>query len=399
MALMLYLSMVLIGRRHWRGGHEGRGVAMHYFVRFLALLAVVVVSIDVFLLATTAAGRHHAARASARCRPQTRQLLRELESQVADPDLRLRQQRTCPKTTSRPSSTCSPRSSELKAAAGDKLDVDVRTIDPFSAEATQAEQQFGIRPQPVEGRVARRPHAGRHFPGRGGHLRAGQGGGPVLRPRHCRSNTSGAFDRHRQPAEAEEGRRADDRRQAVRRLRHAIDVAAPATKLIIDELQKQYDVVQVDPTNPITDQYDVLLAVQPSSLGPQQMENFIAAVEERPADRDFRRSRSRVMASDVPGTTAAKQPPGGMNAMMMGRQPPAPKGDIAPLWAVLGVDFDGGDVVWQDYNPYPQFRGHMPKEFVFVEEGASPRTPSTSRTPSRRDCRNCCSLSRARSEA
>ena len=47
-ALMLYLCMVLIGRRHWRGGQEGRGVAMHYFLRFVAL-AVVVLSIDVFL--------------------------------------------------------------------------------------------------------------------------------------------------------------------------------------------------------------------------------------------------------------------------------------------------------------------------------------------------------------
>ena len=32
-ALMLYLSMVLIGRRHWRGGVEGSSMAGHYAVR------------------------------------------------------------------------------------------------------------------------------------------------------------------------------------------------------------------------------------------------------------------------------------------------------------------------------------------------------------------------------
>ena len=35
---------------------------------------------------------------------------------------------------------------------------------------------------------------------------------------------------------------------------------------LVAELKKQYDVVEVDPSKPITEQYDVLLAVQPSSL-------------------------------------------------------------------------------------------------------------------------------------
>src|SRR5207302_2775474 len=44
---------------------------------------------------------------------------------------------------------------------------------------------------------------------------------------------------------------------------------------IIDELEKQYEVIQVDPSKPI-EKFDVLLAVQPSSLGPPQMDNLIA---------------------------------------------------------------------------------------------------------------------------
>ena len=59
---------------------------------------------------------------------------------------------------------------------------------------------------------------------------------------------------------------------------------------LIEELEKQYDVVRVDPNSPITDRYDVLLAVQPSSLNPPQMTNFVEAVRSGPADGDFRRS-------------------------------------------------------------------------------------------------------------
>src|SRR5262249_45245229 len=47
-ALMLYLSMVLIGRRHWRGGSEGRAVAGHYLLRFVSLF-VALFCLNVFL--------------------------------------------------------------------------------------------------------------------------------------------------------------------------------------------------------------------------------------------------------------------------------------------------------------------------------------------------------------
>jgi ABC-2 type transport system permease protein len=42
---------------------------------------------------------------------------------------------------------------------------------------------------------------------------------------------------------------------------------------IVTELEKQYDVKDIDPTNPIEkDTYDVMLVAQPSSLSPEQLE-------------------------------------------------------------------------------------------------------------------------------
>ena len=43
---------------------------------------------------------------------------------------------------------------------------------------------------------------------------------------------------------------------------------------LIEELKKQYDVVQVSPNAPINETYDALLAVQPSSLSHEQMTNL-----------------------------------------------------------------------------------------------------------------------------
>ena len=368
MALMLYLCMVLIGRRHWRGGQEGRGVALHYFVRFLALVAVVV-SLDVFL------ARHDSLRADitteglSSLAPQTRKLLRDLNPKYPIQVFAYVSENV-PENYIQTKLNLLSTLSELKAAAGDKLQVDVRTLDPLSQDATQAEQQFGIRPQPVEGRSrgARTPED--IFLA----VAVTCGLDKVVIP---------FFDRGL-PVEYELVRSiatvSQQKRKKVgvlttdAKLYGGFDMQSMSStrnEMIIDELQKQYDVVQVDPTSPIKDQYDVLLAVQPSSLGPQQLENFIAAVKNGQPTAIFEDPFPfPAIAGDVAGTAAEKQPPGGINAMMMGgRQPPAPKGNIAPLWSILGVDFDGRDVIWQDFNPYPQIRGHMPKEFVFVEEG------------------------------
>ena len=40
--VMLYLCMVLIGRRHWLGGRGGKTLGPHYVVRALALVALAV---------------------------------------------------------------------------------------------------------------------------------------------------------------------------------------------------------------------------------------------------------------------------------------------------------------------------------------------------------------------
>jgi len=129
-------------------------------------------------------------------------------------------------------------------------------------------------------------------------------------------------------------------------------------------------VVQVDASTPIPEKFDVLLAVQPSSLGPDQMKNFIAAVRGGQKTAIFE-DPFPLLNPQIPGTAAPKMPPGSDNPFMQQRQPPQPKGDITELWSLLGVDFTADKVIWQDYNPFPKLP-NLPHEWVFVtpESGA-----------------------------
>jgi ABC-2 type transport system permease protein len=149
-------------------------------------------------------------------------------------------------------------------------------------------------------------------------------------------------------------------------------MANPGNWPIIDELEKQYDLVQVDPNQPITEKYAALLAVQPSSLTPPQMDNFIAAVQNGQPTAIFE-DPFPSLAGNVPATSAPKQPPQQQMMMGMGNPEGAPKGDIGKLWQLLGVDFSGDKIVWQHYNPYR--KANFPEEFVFVDNGCGARQP------------------------
>ncbi len=135
--------------------------------------------------------------------------------------------------------------------------------------------------------------------------------------------------------------------------------------------------MQVDPTNPITEKYDVLLAVQPSSLGPEQMNNFVAAVKAGQPTAIFEDPVPAVGRRRA-GHDGAQAAAGGGNMFFNQRQPPQPKGDISKLWKVLGVDFAGDNVIWQTYNPYPKF-GSIQREWVFVDYGSGAQHPFNTR--------------------
>ncbi len=305
-ALMLYLSMVLIGRRHWRGGPDGRTTAGHYAVRFLALVAVVV-SLNVFL------SHHDRLRVDVTTErlsslaPQSRELLTKLDTKqpvvvecFVSP--------TVPETYVQTRLNLLSTLRELEAVAGDRLRVIRHDVEPLSEEATRAEQQFGIKPMPVESRTRGARTREEIFLG----LAFTCGLDKIVLP-FLDKGIPVEYELVRSIATvSQQKRKKIGVLTTDAKLYGTFDMqtmAPPRNELIIEELQKQYEVVQVDPTNPITEKYDVLLAVQPSSLSPPQMDNFIAAVKSGQPTAIFE-DPFPWMAPDVPGTKAPKQPPG-----------------------------------------------------------------------------------------
>lgn len=374
-AVMLYLSVVLIGRRHWRGGLEGSATAWHYVIRFAAL-ALVVICFNVFLT------RHDRLRADVTSErlnslaPQSRELIASLDPKhpvvieyFVSP--------TVPENYVQTRLNLLAKLREVAALGGDKIRVVGHEVEPFSEDATIAEQQFGIRPVPVEGRSRGAYTRDEIFMG----LAFTCGLDKVVIP----------FLDRGIPVEYEIVRSIATVSQLERKKVGVLNTDAQLfasfnmqamsmgqNQQIIEELEKQYDVVQVDPSNPITETYDVLLAAQPSSLGPQQMKNFIDAVKRGQPTAIFE-DPFVLLNPQVPGTSAPKMPPGGANPFQQ-RQPPQPKGDITELWRLLGVDFSGSNIVWQQYNPFPRL-ADIPHEWVFVDRESGAKEPFNKDNP------------------
>jgi len=143
---------------------------------------------------------------------------------------------------------------------------------------------------------------------------------------------------------------------------------------LIDELSKQYEVEEVNLEAPITPGvYDALVAVQPSSLAPAQFERFLEAVKAGVPTAVF----EDPLPYARPEITATGDPKQQGGMFGMGNQP-QPKGDIRELWDVLqikakgqpGMQYYNSDIVWQDFNPYPNLDMNVDPFWVFVDENA-----------------------------
>ncbi|MCW5977714.1 MAG: Gldg family protein [Bryobacteraceae bacterium] len=132
---------------------------------------------------------------------------------------------------------------------------------------------------------------------------------------------------------------------------------------IVPELRKQYEVVRVSPDDNYPENLNVLIAALPHTLNRQQLERLVAYVQQGnpvlvlldplPA---FNMNLSPAADSEPPASPF-EQPP-----------PAAPKVNLQPLLAALGVEFQADRIVWDSYNPHPQFR-QLPQEVVFVGKG------------------------------
>lgn len=376
-AVMLYVSIVLISKRHWAGGDDGETKGGHYFVRTLCLLAIVA-ALNIFV------SNHDVVRVDMTSErlnslsDRTLQMVKDLGADKEVPTVRVDAYVSpqVPAEYAAQKRNLLSTLEELAAASGGKIRVTKHEIENFSEEATLAEQTYGIEARAVSTNSRGALTQQEIFLG----VAFSCGLDKVVLP----------FLDKGIPVEYEVVRSittvAQPERKRVGVVKTAVELngsfsmqgATPETRLIA-ELKKQYDVVEVDPTSPITERYDVLLAVQPSSLGPIEMDHFVAAVKAGQPTAIFEDPFPLPpFWQGVVGTSQPNPPPGGGGMMAMfggGGGPPKPKGDIAQLWNLLGVRMTGDEIIWQDYNPYPRAANFVDAYWSFVDDGNGAAKP------------------------
>ena len=357
----LYLNVLLVSRRHWPREAEGVRMSTHHIVRAVSVVVILVSAIAIIgrlgLRADTTAERLHTLSL------ETKGLLRQIDQgrpvfvqayispEVPEPYIQTR-------------ANVLGLLKEMSSASGGRVQVAIYDTEPFSEEAREAREKFGIQPREIPNLQSARAGFTEVFLG----LAFTCGG---------KEQVIQFFDRGL-PAEYEIARSirvvANTERKKVGvittqlRLFGGLDFntmrSTPAWS-VVSELKKQYDVVQIAPTSAITEDVDGLLVALPSSLTQEEMDNVLAFTKQG--------TPALLLVDPLPivnlGLAPSEQPSAGMNPFMrQGRPPPQPKGDIRTFMSELGFHWDPAMITWDGYNPHPDL-AHLPPEVVFLGRG------------------------------
>ncbi len=268
---------------------------------------------------------------------------------------------------------------EFDAAGGDQVEVAVYETELYSDEAQEAEERFGIKPRRVEGEYGGRKSVEEIFLGLAF----------TCGPRELKIEF---FDRGL-PIQYELTRAigavAQVERSKVGVLKSGVDLfggfdfqsmSRSEDWQFLEDLRKQYDVVKVDGTAAIDTSLDVLVVPMPSSLTQEKMD--------RVAEYLWEGGKALFFCDPYPEfdrNLAPLRPAGGNKNpfMQQPQQTEGPKGTIEPLLTAMGVTWHKDRIVWDDYNPHPEWP--IPRELVFVApeapgraEGFNQQDPVTS---------------------
>ena len=365
MSTMLYLSMVLIGRRHWTVNQRWEG-AFHYTARTVSLLAIGLSLCFFFQKHNLRADLTEEklstlSRETIQLLHDTVELLKKQEQRhpvVIDvylsPDV--------PGPYVRTRHDIISLLGEIQLICGKYVSVRFHTIRPDTPEALTANRRFDIRPQEV------------FFASRGIREQktiflgvAFQHGQRTLTLPFIDRGLSVEYElvhalcNVTQPQKKRIGILKTDT-PLFGRFNMSTGRQEPEWE-IIDELRKQYTVVEVDPLEPIREKFDVLVAVQPSAMGQREINNFVDIVRNGQPTVIFE-DPFPLYVHSVSGTGDPNRVPQSPMMMMMGARDP--KGDITVLWNTLGVAVDEHQAVWQDYQPIRKLP-MIPVGFVFLD--------------------------------
>lgn len=135
---------------------------------------------------------------------------------------------------------------------------------------------------------------------------------------------------------------------------------------VVDELKKQYEVIQVNPTGELPADIDGLMLALPSSLSQEELDALKGHI--------LQGIPTLLLVDPMPiinlGLSPSEEAGRNQNPFMRNQQaqPPKQKGDIQGFLAELGLAWDKSIIVWDAYNPHPDLE-QLPLEVVFLGRG------------------------------
>jgi len=357
MGLMLYLNVVILGRRHWPLSAGGYKYWLHQLVRSVALV-VAIISFNAILarasvrLDATAEGLHSLS-------DETKELIDELPGDQPV----LVQAYISPEV---PTVYVETRVNllsildEISSLSGGKVQVLIHDTEPFSDAARDAREKFGITAREVISTETARASTSQIFMG-------------VAFTSGVAEDVIEFFDRGL-PVEYEIIRSI---RVVARTGQKKIGVLNTPAKVfggmdfqtmasappwsIVTELEKQYEVVNISASEPIAEDVDALLAVLPSGLSQKEMDNL--------KDYILTGKPTMILEDPIPAFNMALAPllpaDAQRNPFMQNQPAPVAKGDFGTFLNDIGVSFNPGYILWCNYNPYPELM-QLPPEVVFI---------------------------------
>jgi len=359
--LMLYLNVVLLGRRHWPEAAGGYRMGAHYALRTAALVVALVT-----FNALVGRGSARVDATAERLHTLSRET-RRLIGEIRDDRPVFIQAYVSPQV---PRDYVQARANligflrEIDAVGGDKVHVVIHDTEPYSQEAREAREKFGITAVEVSELGSARAKVLQLFMG-------------VAFTCGAEEDVIPFFDRGL-PTEYEVARSL---RVVAQTQRKKIGVVTTQVTLfggfdfntfqskpewsVVNELEKQYDVVQISASDSIGEKLDGLLVALPSCLPQEDMDNLLDCIE--------RGTPALLMEDPLPvvdiGLSPSEESGANINPFMRNRGPePKPKGDITRLLSALGIKWNKAQVVWDEYNPHPEL-ANLPPEVVFVGRG------------------------------
>ena len=359
--VMLYLNVILVGRRHWPVTANPRVLGLHFAARALSLV-VVMVALQV-IMARAGMRADMTAEQLHTLSKESKNLIKEIP---ADRPVFVQAyiSKDVPRDYVQTRENIVAFLREFEAKSGNRIHVIIKNTEPYSQEARDAREKFGIQPVDVPETSGSTAGIKKVFLG----VAFTCGGEEDVIP----------FLDRGLPAEYELARSI---RVVARTHRKRIGLVTTQVRLmggldfntfqstppwpVVPELQKQYELVQISPEDSITEKVDALIVAMPSSMSQEEMNHVQSVIS--------RGTPALLIDDPVPvfdvGLAPSEESGANVNPFMRNRGPqPKPKGGINTFLATYGILWNKTQIVWDRYNPHPEL-SNLPPEVVFVGRG------------------------------